>query len=346
MTGPEPDGTPPGPEPGPDSRAGPVPSEGAPGAGIFTLEGRRAPGLYLAAWVITGTGLGLFFIGALSSSREAATALLSLGTLLLTLGFATGCGYQVLERRERDAAAYRGPAPLLVFAAYFFAMALLGFLITQAGGLDERDAFGFFVIGSLQAVAYAVVVWILVIRTGSLTWRQMRCPTPRGRGQGVLRAIGIAVAVMLPVTFGLLIVGGVIGTLLGVEAPDVLPEARTSADALMVALTAALIIPIGEELFFRGFVLTAWLRDLGERTALVRSALFFALIHIVNISTDTFAEGLSQALLQTAVILPVGLVFGWLFLRHGMAAAIAAHVSYNSLLLFLAYLASALPQPA
>ncbi len=125
-----------------------------------------------------------------------------------------------------------------------------------------------------------------------------------------------------------------------------LPAAQSSADALMVALTAALIIPIGEELFFRGFVLTAWLRDLGERTALVRSALFFALIHVVNISTDTFAEGLSQALLQTAVILPVGFVFGWLFLRYGMAAAIAAHITYNSLLLFLAYLANALPQPA
>ena len=346
MTGPEPDGTSPGPEPGPDDVAEPLPSEGAPGAGIFTLEGRRAPGLYLAAWVVTGTGLGLFFIGALSSSREAATMLLSLGTLLLALGLATGCGYQVLERRERDPAAYRGPAPLLVFGAYFFAMALLGFLITQGGGLDEQDAFGFLVIGCLQAVGYAVVVWILIVRTGSLTWAQMGWPTLVARRQGVLRAIGIAVAVMLPVTFGLLIVGGVIGALLGVDAPDVLPEARTSAEALMVALSAALIIPIGEELFFRGFILTAWRRDLGERSALVRSALFFALIHVVNISTDTFVEGLSQALLQTAVILPVGLVFGWLFLRHGMAAAIAAHVTYNSLLLFLAYLASTLPQAA
>jgi membrane protease YdiL (CAAX protease family) len=111
-------------------------------------------------------------------------------------------------------------------------------------------------------------------------------------------------------------------------------------------LTAGLVIPVGEELFFRGFVLTAWLRDLGERGALIRSSLFFALIHVVNISTDTFAEGAAQALLQTAVILPVGFAFGWLFLRYGMAAAIAAHVTYNSLLLFLAYLATALAQPA
>ncbi len=314
--------------------------EGPPGAGIFTLEGRRAAGLYLAAWVISMVGLGLFFIGAVSSSRDAAVVLLSLGAILLTLGLATACGYQALERRERDADAYRGPAPLLVFGVYFFAMALLGFFVTVAGLLDGGDPFGFLIVGSLQAAAYGLVIWLTVIRTDSLTWRQMGWPTQPGPGQGVLRAIGVAVATMLPVTFALLVLGGILGALLGVDAPNVLPAPETSLDALMVALTAALIIPIGEELFFRGFALTAWLRDLGERPALVRSALFFALVHIVNISTDSFTEGAAQALLQTAVILPVGLVLGWLFLRRGMAAAIAAHVTYNSLLLFLSLLAS------
>ena len=45
-----------------------------------------------------------------------------------------------------------------------------------------------------------------------------------------------------------------------------------------------------------------------------------------------------RPILQTAVILPVGLVLGWLFLRRGMAAAIAGHVTYNGLLLGLALL--------
>ncbi|MFO7531532.1 MAG: type II CAAX endopeptidase family protein [Candidatus Limnocylindrales bacterium] len=343
MTGSGPLGRPPDPDPAapPEPRA----PEGPPGNAIFTLEGRQAPGLYLAAWVISAVGLGLFLIGALASSRDAATVLLALGTALLTFGLATACGYQALERRAREPDRYRGPAPLLVFGVYFFAMALVGFLVTVAGLLDAGDPFGFLVIGSLQAVAYAVVVWLMVVRTGSLTWRQMGWATPGGPGPGVLRAVGVAIAVMLPLTLALLVLGGILGTLLGVDAPDVLPAAESSSDALAVALTAGLIIPIGEELFFRGFVLTAWLRDLGERTALIRSSLFFALVHVVNISTDTFAEGAAQALLQTAVILPVGFAFGWLFLRHGMAAAIAAHVTYNSLLLFLAYLATTLPPP-
>jgi membrane protease YdiL (CAAX protease family) len=172
----------------------------------------------------------------------------------------------------------------------------------------------------------------------------MGWPTWQGTGlRQVLRAIGESVAMMLPLTFALALVGGILALLLDVEAPSVIPVAGSSAEALAIALAAALVIPIGEELFFRGFALTAWLRDLGPRSALVRSALFFALIHIANISATSFGEGAAQALLQTVVLLPVGFALGWLFLRRGMAAAIGGHVTYNGLLLFLSLVASTLP---
>jgi len=321
--------------------------DGPPRRGIFTLAGRRAPGLYLVSWALSITGLVLFMlIGPMASSDTARLALVSIGAIVLTVGLATACGYQVLERGDRHPDAYRGPAPLLVFAAYFFALALVGVVVIVSGIADPDAPLGFFAIGSLQAVGYGVVVWLLVIRTGALTWSQMGWPSWRGRAlQPTLRGIGAAVAVMIPTTFVLLIVGGLIGTLLGVEAPEVLPTPDTTSGALLVAATAAVIIPIGEELFFRGFALTAWLRDLGPRTALIRSSVFFALIHIVNITTSSFSEGLGQAVLQTTVILPVGFVLGWLFLRHGMAGAIGGHVTYNSLLLLLALLVSYLPEP-
>jgi membrane protease YdiL (CAAX protease family) len=92
-----------------------------------------------------------------------------------------------------------------------------------------------------------------------------------------------------------------------------------------------LLVPIGEELFFRGFALTAWLRDLGERAAIVRSSLFFALFHIININAATFDEGARQALGVVLVILPVGAVLGVLFVKRGLLAAMAAHVTYNGL---------------
>lgn len=326
----------------------PLPPEGPPGGSIFSLEGRRAPGLYLVGWLLSVSGFVLFFlIGPMASSETARFVLISLGAVALTVGLAAAAGSQIMDRRDRHPDRYRGPAPLLVFFAYFFALALIGIALFAFGLSDPDAPFGFLSVGVVQALGYAVVVWIFVVRSGSLSWPQMGWPTWQGRGlQPTLRGIGTAVAIVLPTTFVILVFSGVLATILGVEAPEVLPTVETSAEALAVAVGAALLIPIGEELFFRGFALTAWLRDLGPQAAIIASALFFALIHIVNISTGDFREGAGQAILQTAAILPLGLVLGWLFVRHGMAGAIAGHVTYNSLLLFLLLLSSYLPDQA
>jgi membrane protease YdiL (CAAX protease family) len=360
LSGPRPDSVLSGPElePGAPAEADePLPDDvtatamlpsppGPPGGGIFTLEGRRAPGLYLVAWILSVAGLVLLLlIGPMASAEGARLLLVTGGAVLLTLGLAMACGYQVLERRERPVARYRGPSPLLVFLTYLMAFVIIGTVVFLSGILDPEEPYGFFAVGTLQAIGYAVLVWIFVIRTGALSWPQMGWPTWQGPGlRLMLRAIGEAVAVMLPATFALAFVGGILALILDVKSPSVIPEPQSSAEALAIAAAAALIIPIGEELFFRGFALTAWLRDLGPRSALVRSALFFALIHIANISTASFGEGAAQALLQTVVLLPVGFVLVWLFLRRGMAAAIAGHVTYNSLLLSLSLLVSTLPK--
>jgi membrane protease YdiL (CAAX protease family) len=281
------------------------------------------------------------------ASHEAARLLLvSVGAVLVTVGLATACGYHVLERRDRPVERYRGPAPLLVFLTYLLVFMVIGTVIILTGAIDPEEPFGFLLVGGLQAVGYALLVWLFVVRTGALSWRQMGWPTWQGGSlRQVLRAIGSAMAVILPTTFAVLILGGIVALILDVDAPSVVPTPGNTLEALAIAAASALIIPVGEELFFRGFAVTAWLRDLGPRSALIRSAVFFALIHIANITADTFAEGAGQALLQVAVILPVGFVLGWLFLRWGMAAAVAGHVTYNSLLLFLSLLASALPEP-
>lgn len=352
MTGVPPDGLPPGAAPAPDGSADPeVPeieadaSLGPPGGGIFTLEGRRAPGLYLVAWILSVFGLVLtFVIGPMASAEGSRLLLVAIGAVLLTLGLATACGYQVLERRDRPAQHYRGPSPLLAFLTYLMAFVIIGAVVFLGDILDPERPFGFLAVGTLQACGYGVLVWLFVVRTGALTWPQMGWPTWQGVGlRQALRAIGESVAVMLPLTFALALMGGILALLLDVEAPSVIPAAGSSAEALAIALAAALVIPIGEELFFRGFALTAWLRDLGPRSALVRSALFFALIHTANISATSFGEGAAQALLQTVVLLPVGFALGWLFLRRGMAGAIGGHVTYNGLLLSLSLVASTLP---
>ena len=88
-------------------------------------------------------------------------------------------------------------------------------------------------------------------------------------------------------------------------------------------------MPIGEELFFRGYALTAWMRDLGERSASdPLDGLLRACPHR-HPDLDPFVGGAKQATLVVLVIAPVGLVLGWLFLRRGLVAAIAGHAAFN-----------------
>jgi hypothetical protein len=102
-----------------------------------------------------------------------------------------------------------------VFATYFFALGLLGLAAVSGGLVDPAHSFGFVSIGALQALGYAVIVWLFVVRTGALSWSAMGWPTWQG-GARRCSAIGLAVA-MLPTTF-VMPIPAASPALLGVEA--------------------------------------------------------------------------------------------------------------------------------
>ena len=324
----------------------PAPDEGPPGGRIFSLEGRPTPALYLIGWVFSVGGLVLLFLAPLANSEFGRILLLIAGGLALTLGLSAAAGSQIVDRRDRHPDRYRGAAPLLVLGVLLAASTLISASLIATDVLDPRAPVGFMVGLLIVALGYGLAVWLFAVRSGALSWVEMGWPTAEpGRLRIALRSIGMAALVMLPITFAISLLGGILALILDVQAPDVLPDITSSSDALAVAIGVAIVAPVGEELFFRGFALTAWLRDLGQRAALARSAVLFAVIHIVNIESATFGEGAAQAVLQTAVILPLGVVLGWLFLRWGLLAAIAGHITYNSLLLGLLALRSVVPEP-
>jgi membrane protease YdiL (CAAX protease family) len=312
------------------------PPSGPPGGRIFSLEGRPAPGLYLVAWLFSLGGVALLFVRS-QSDQGGLAGLLGLGGVgALTVGLAAAAGYQIVARSARDRGWYRGPSPVLCFFLVLPVSTILTLILRLAGvDIGSDDAYGFLLGLLAVAAGYAGVVWLFVVRTGALSWTDMGWPN-RLSVSRALNAVGLAVAAILPTTFGVLILGGIVATLLGgVQAPDVLPQPRTQLESLAVALAAALVAPVGEELFFRGFAITAWLLDLGPRSALIRSAIFFAAVHVLNIQSTTFDVGLRQALLVLVEIVPLGLVLGWLFLKRGILASIAGHVTYNAILLLL-----------
>jgi membrane protease YdiL (CAAX protease family) len=264
--------------------------------------------------------------------------LLLAGLMLLAAGLAAAAGHQILARRARPEQAYRGPSPLIVFGLWFALvnLAALGLVAFGVEGID--DPLTFLAGVGIQTIAYLLVVWLFVVRSGALNPSQMGLPSRATMGR-IVRDVAFTVGVMLPVTLAALVGGGLIATLLDATPPSVVPLPETTAELVAVMAAAAILAPIGEELFFRGFALTAWLRDLGPRSALVRSSVFFAVIHVANIQTTSFDEGLRQAAVTLAVILPLGFVLGWLFLRRGLLAATVGHITYNGILVVLLVLA-------
>jgi membrane protease YdiL (CAAX protease family) len=116
----------------------------------------------------------------------------------------------------------------------------------------------------------------------------------------------------------------------------VLPEATDVGGIIANLLSAALLAPVGEEIFFRGFATTAWARSSGARTAILRGALFFAFAHVVTLVDASFAEGAQRALYSFVALLPVSIVLGWLYLgRRSLYASIGLHAAFNAIQVLL-----------
>ncbi len=333
----------PGEEEGSPRFVTPEPTQGPPGGRVFTLEGRPVPSLYLLAWLLTVGGIAALVFVAQGGPSPGAALVAFVATVSLGLGLASAAGYQLVARADRHPDRYRGPSPFLLFGLVLVVSTVVSAALAALRLVDVDRPIGFLVGLIAVAATYLGVIWLFVVRGGAMSWADMGWPARGTSLPRLLRDALTATLVMLPVTFGVLVWGGLLAALLGVTAPRALPEASDTTEALALVLAAAVVAPIGEEAFFRGLSLTAWWRDLGARAALIGSALFFAGVHILNIQVapGEAGRGVAQALLSFLVILPLGLVLGWLFQRFGAVAAVSGHVTYNGLLLALAALVAA-----
>ena len=99
----------------------------------------------------------------------------------------------------------------------------------------------------------------------------------------------------------------------------------SSIDIAFLFLSVAIVTPIAEELFFRGYVLDAINRKHGDWTAIIWSAMLFGLVHV-----DPFTMG--QAFMG-------GIIYGWIRMRTGsLLPSIACHMKWNMLALVVTYL--------
>ena len=125
----------PGTEAAPGTQVAPG-TEVAPGAlGLLrmTIEGRRAPALFVTGWLATILGGGTGAVG-LMAGGGAALLLISVGLALLTVGLVLLGGSQSVERAAAGLA-WAGPSPILVFAVAITATLLTAILVAVPMGL-------------------------------------------------------------------------------------------------------------------------------------------------------------------------------------------------------------------
>jgi membrane protease YdiL (CAAX protease family) len=123
---------------------------------------------------------------------------------------------------------------------------------------------------SVTCAIWLTLVAMTVVGIGALSWRDIFVgwvDTPLVRIAGDL-AIGAVAAV--PGLLATTILAAILVSIVGIapDPPIAIPPGGTGL--LIGILAAAVVAPISEEIFYRGFATTAWARSFGPTGAIVR----------------------------------------------------------------------------
>jgi membrane protease YdiL (CAAX protease family) len=250
------------------------------------------------------------------------------GALAFTIGLLYTAVRQLRVRRYLAPERYRGPSVLLLLALVL----VLASVITAPFGADaaalllgsgELTLLGSIVLLISTQAALLLVSWLLVFRPNALA------ALPRFPGPEPARAVRMGLLWGIAAWIGASVVSaGVVALLevLGVEVePQAAEQALTVVEPWVAVLAIVILAPIAEELFFRGVVFNAFLRERGLRFAYLGSAAMFAVIH-----------------LSIVALLPIfllGLALAWVYHRTGsLLAPIVMHAVVNGLSVAIALL--------
>jgi membrane protease YdiL (CAAX protease family) len=330
-----------------DAAAVPASTDGVASSGTvvrglfrFSLEGRRTPALFVLGWLGVLLGLGSVVVGLLGGGMSG-IALLVAGLALLVAGLVFLGGSQAAERAVA-ALAYVGPSPILVVVAAFAATLLVALVVGIPLGLFSAGLpkpLGDLIFGTLQAATFLLIVRVMVVGSGAISWADMGFGADLGR---VLRAVLDGAMWALPVILGTAVLTAVLVPLVGAVPDSPLEATGTGPGLLLNLITGAIVAPVSEEVLFRGVAATAWARTAGPTAAIVRSSVLFALAHILSVGGTTFSQAAGLVVIAAVGRLPIALALGWVYLRtRSLWASIGLHATFNAVLIVVAELAAA-----
>jgi membrane protease YdiL (CAAX protease family) len=96
---------------------------------------------------------------------------------------------------------------------------------------------------------------------------------------------------------------------------------------LLGAMIFELLVSMGEEMSFRGYILPNLIESIGQRSAVIISSLLFAGLHIPSILL--LGMGKSNSLIMFAAITAAGILMALLYLAGGLKMSCGFHFSWN-----------------
>jgi CAAX protease family protein len=172
-------------------------------------------------------------------------------------------------------------------------------------------------------LALLFVSWLFVARPNALA----ALPSFPGRDPAgaLLTGAGWGIGAWVMSTAAIVIMAWLLEAIGLPPEPQAAERAIALVDPWLVVLAVVILAPIAEEVFFRGVVFNAWLREGGRRWAYVGSAALFAIIHL--------------SLVSLVPIFLLGLALAWVYERTGnLLAPIAMHAVVNGISVLLAFL--------
>lgn len=179
---------------------------------------------------------------------------------------------------------------------------------------------------TLAVLGLTTIAWVALRHRGEGV-RLLVGRAPQGRD--LLVGLGVGVVAVVAITAGVGLALGLVLEMLDQEIPTVQQHLRDAArdpqTAPIFVLSALVIAPVFEELFFRGMVFPALAKRIGLWGGIVLSAVIFGLVH-VNQAEDTLG-----VVLLLVRLVPLGILFAWLYHWRGtLVVPIIVHSVFNA----------------
>lgn len=222
---------------------------------------------------------------------------------------------------------------LMSILPYFLIVGIFQYIASLLVNLDirkvdteEMSSLQFFVINLVGLMGTIFALWLILKFVDKKPFSDLGFS-----GQNAIRDI------VLGVLFGLVIM--LVGFLtLKLSRQISVDSIQFNALSMILAIAIFVIVAFAEEMYFRGYVLNNLMRSYGKFTALVISALFFAMVHLLNpdFSFSSFIGIFLAGLLlgmsfifTKSLWFPIALHFSWNFFQSFFGFNVSGTNTYS-----------------